>query len=128
MRANDERRIEMKNRGLMLWCLAIGGAIGLNLVLGGALSAAPEDPGQTAFMGQKCNTCHSVSSAGIEKTTKSEKMAGPDLKGVVAEKGADWTKKWIMKEVEVDGKKHSKEYKGTPEELDAMIKWLEGQK
>jgi cytochrome c2 len=128
MRADSQRRIEMKNRGLTLWCLAIGGAIGLNLLLGGTLGAAPEDPGQTVFMGQKCNICHSVSTVGIERTTKSEKMAGPDLKGVVAEKGADWAKKWIMKEVELNGKKHAKEYKGTPEELDQLVKWLAAQK
>ena len=118
----------MRTRGVALWCLAIGGAIGLNLLVGGALAAGEEDPGQAAFMANKCNMCHSVSPAGIERTTKSEKMAGPDLKGVVAEKGKEWAKKWVMKEIDKDGKKHAKEYKGTPEDLDRILGWLEAQK
>jgi hypothetical protein len=96
--------------------------------LSGPILAADEDPGKAAFLANKCNMCHGVSSADITATTKSEKMKGPDLKGKVAEVGVDWARKFIKKEVDKDGKKHSKEYKGTAEDLDKILTWLEGQK
>lgn len=110
-----------KPRALAVASLWIGAALAAN-----APSQAAD--GKELFLAQKCNTCHSVQVAGIEATTKSEKMKGPDLTGVVAEKGVDWTLKFLHKEVDLEGKKHGKELKLSPEETKVLIDWLEAQK
>jgi mono/diheme cytochrome c family protein len=99
----------------------------IGVTLAAAAPARGAD-GKEIFLAQKCNTCHSVQAAGIEATTKSEKMKGPDLTGVVAEKGAEWALKFLHKEVDLDGKKHGKELKLSPEETNTLIAWLEAQK
>src|SRR4030095_8041686 len=100
-------------------------ALSVTLSLAASLAAAPAAAadGKEIFLAQKCNTCHSISVASIEATTKSEKMKGPDLTGVVEEKGAEWTMKFLHKEIELDGKKHGKELKLTPEETKTLIDW-----
>ena len=84
--------------------------------------------GKEVFLAQKCDTCHSVSTAGIAATTKSEKMKGPDLVGVVQAHESTWVKDFVSKKVDKDGKKHAKEFKGTEEELAALVDWLAAQK
>jgi hypothetical protein len=37
---------------------------------------------------------------------------------------ADWVKSFLKKEVKKDGKPHSKEFKGSAEELDALAQWI----
>ena len=105
-------------------------ALGVVLIVGGAALAAPVSAadGKEVFLAQKCNTCHAVSTAGIEATTKSEKMKGPDLVGVVQAHDATWVADFIQKKIDKEGKKHTKEYKGTAEELAAIVAWLETQK
>jgi mono/diheme cytochrome c family protein len=88
-----------------------------------ASAAAPPD-GKAIFLAQKCNLCHSVSAAGIERQTKSEKVAGPDLTTATAKHDKAFLEKFLLKQETVDGKKHGKEWKGTPQELDALIDWL----
>ena len=87
-----------------------------------AAAAAPD--GKAIFLGQKCNLCHSVSAAGIERTTKSEKVAGPDLTTATAKHDKAFLTKFLKKEETVDGKKHGKEWKGTDAELSTLIDWL----
>jgi hypothetical protein len=70
--------------------------------------------------------CHSVPTAAIERTTKSEKMAGMDL--VNLDKDAATLTKYIKKEIDLDGKKHGKAWTGTDEELGAVVTWLLEQK
>jgi mono/diheme cytochrome c family protein len=91
-------------------------------------ATAPKLDGKAIFLAQKCNLCHGVSAASIEATTKSEKMKGPDLTGKVAVRGAEWTTKWLKKEVDLEGKKHGKSFTGSDEELGALIAWLAQQK
>jgi cytochrome c5 len=103
------------------------------LLLGAAIMLAAAAPARAAdgkelFLAQKCNLCHSISVAGVEATTKSEKMKGPDLTGVAAEKGADWVLKFLHKEIDLNGKKHGKELKLTPEETKTLVDWLVAQK
>jgi cytochrome c5 len=93
-----------------------------------AVTPAAAADGKEIFLAQKCNLCHSISVAGIEATTKSEKMKGPDLTGKVAEQGVEWTLKFLHKEVDLDGKKHGKELKLTPEETKTLVDWLAAQK
>jgi cytochrome c5 len=80
--------------------------------------------GKAVFLAQKCNMCHSVPVAGIEKTTKSEKIAGPDLPGKHTD--AAFLKKYLAKEEAIDGKKHVKEFKGA--DAEALISWILKQK
>jgi hypothetical protein len=89
-------------------------------------SAAAAD-GKELFLAQKCNMCHAVSSAGIEATTKSESMKGPDLTTVAQLLDPAWTADYIKKKVDKNGKKHTKEFKGTDEELATLITWLKAQ-
>ena len=82
--------------------------------------------GKAIFLAQKCNMCHSVPTAGIEKTMKSEKMAGPDL--VNLKEDAATLTKYIRKEAAINGKKHTKAFTGSDEELGALVAWLQAQK
>jgi mono/diheme cytochrome c family protein len=78
------------------------------------------------FLAQKCNLCHSVPTADIARTTKSEKVAGPDLVNI-KEDGAFLTK-FLKKQADLNGKKHTKAFTGTDEELAALIAWIQKQK
>jgi hypothetical protein len=124
----QQEEIDMRLRGQLFCLVGIGATMALSIAFRGSAVAAEAPAGQSAFVANKCNLCHSVSSAGIEATAKSEKMKGPDLKGKVAEVGIDWARKFVTKQVDKDGKKHGKEYKGTPEDLEQILTWLESQK
>jgi mono/diheme cytochrome c family protein len=82
--------------------------------------------GKEIFLAQKCNLCHSVSTAGIEKTTKSEKMAGPDL-AKAEKRDATVIAKYLRKSADLNGKKHVKAFTGSDEEIGAMVAWLQKQ-
>ena len=104
--------------------------IGLTLSAAALASVAFSDDvpaGQAAFLENKCNTCHSVDSAGIAK--KSKKMKGRDLSDVGNRiESTEWLNGFLLKEQEKDGNKHKKTWKGTDEELDAIIEWIAGLK
>jgi mono/diheme cytochrome c family protein len=82
--------------------------------------------GKAVFMAQKCNTCHSVPTANITRTMKSEKLAGPDLVNVKTE--AATLIKYLRKQADLNGKKHSKAFTGSDEELGALVAWIQAQK
>ena len=108
-------------------------ALGLAVLALAAVSATAEEemapsPGHAAFETLKCNMCHSVSTAGIESKTKSEKMFGGDLVGLGEEWDAAKLATYLNQELEVDGEKHKKEFKGSDEELQALVDWLLEQK
>jgi len=91
-------------------------------------AAAPAKDGKQIFLAQKCNLCHSVSSAGIERTVKSEKVAGPDLTNLAAKQDAATLTKFLKKEGEINGKKHGKAFTGPDDDLAALVSWLQQQK
>jgi mono/diheme cytochrome c family protein len=93
----------------------------------GAAAPAKLD-GKQIFLAQKCNLCHSVSSAGIERTMKSEKMAGPDLTNLAAKQDAATLTKFLHKQADINGKKHGKAFTGSDEEMGALVSWLQQQK
>jgi cytochrome c2 len=94
------------------------------VIIGFAFPAQAEDPpGKKIFLTNKCNTCHSIESQGIEKTMKSAK--GPDLSAVGAEHNAEWLTKYINKEETKNDKKHVKGWTGSKEDLQTLVKWLE---
>ncbi|MGH9462773.1 MAG: c-type cytochrome [Vicinamibacteria bacterium] len=85
--------------------------------------AAQEPAGKAAFLENKCNMCHTIESQGIEKTSK---MVAPDLSdaGNMVE-SAEWLKGFFLKEnAAKDGKKHSKTWSGTDEQMKAIIDWV----
>ena len=66
-----------------------------------------------------------IESLAIERKSKSEKTKGPDLSTIGSEHDAAWLAKWLRQEVAgEDGKKHSKEWKGTPEQLQQVSDFL----
>ena len=91
-----------------------------------AAQAAKVLDGKQIFLAQKCNLCHSVSTAGIEATTKSEKMKGPDLVGE-SKKDAKLLNGYLRKTADINGKKHAKQFNGSDEEIGALIAWLQKQ-
>jgi mono/diheme cytochrome c family protein len=103
-------------------------AAALVLLLAPAAVEARTVDGKAIFLAQKCNMCHGVAAAGIEATTKSEKMKGPALDGLAAAKGAEWTTQYLKKEVDIEGKKHPKEAKISDDEMKALVDWLVAQK
>lgn len=82
--------------------------------------------GQAVFMAQKCNMCHDVSTVGITATAKSEKVKGGDI--VNLGENAEFWAKYLKKEVEYEGKKHSKGYTGTDADLKVLTEWMMAQK
>jgi mono/diheme cytochrome c family protein len=87
-----------------------------------AASAAPD--GKQVFLDQKCNMCHTVSSAGITPTSK---IKAPDLAGLASKEDAAFLTKFIKKEADKNGKKHVKNFTGTDEDLAAVVAWLQKQ-
>ena len=82
-------------------------------------------PGMQVMLDLKCNLCHSVDTLGIERKSKSEKTKGPDLSTIGSKHDAAWLAQWQRKEVaNADGKKHGKDFKGTPEQLKQLTEWL----
>src|SRR5262245_10544258 len=96
------------------------------LYSGPAAGQAAKLDGKAIFLAQKCNMCHSVPTQGIERTMKSEKMAGPDLVNI--KEDAAFLGKFLRKQADLHGKKHSKAFTGSDEELGAVIAWIQAQK
>ena len=93
------------------------------VALGGAANAAAAD-GKEIFLGQKCNMCHAVSSAGITPTGK---IKAPDLTGLASKEDPAFLTKFLKKEADKNGKKHIKNFTGTDEELATLVAWLQKQ-
>ncbi len=103
-------------------------AVSYSSPTGAAAAKVPEVlDGKQLFLSQKCSVCHTVSSAGIQATTKSAKMKGPDLTGVAPKLDARLLNDYLRKKAEINGKKHGKEFTGSYEEIGALIAWLQKQ-
>jgi cytochrome c551/c552 len=93
------------------------------IVSSGLASTAVAADGKALFLENKCNMCHSVDSQSIEKTSKT--MKGVDLSNAASlVESADWAKSFLKREVKKDDKNHQREFKGTDEELNAIVDWL----
>ncbi|HET6899057.1 MAG TPA: c-type cytochrome [Vicinamibacteria bacterium] len=103
----------------------IGGLLALAtlVALAAAADAAAAD-GKEIFLGQKCNMCHAVSSAGITPTGK---IKAPDLTGLAAKEDPAWLAKFLKKEADKKGKKHIKPFTGSAEDLTTLVDWLQKQ-
>lgn len=84
--------------------------------------------GKQVFLDQRCSTCHSVSTAGIEAKMTSGPTAGSDLAGVGERRDRAAIEAIVRQERTVgDGKKHPKGFTGSQEELEALLDWLAAQ-
>jgi mono/diheme cytochrome c family protein len=110
--------------------LAVGAAVQ------GPTAADGVRDGKAVFIENRCNSCHTVKAAGIEKKKAAEpaeaksssKKTPPDLSGVGLERKADWIAKFLMKEETIKGDKHEKRFKGPEADLKLVSAWLETQK
>ncbi|HYW68786.1 MAG TPA: c-type cytochrome [bacterium] len=86
--------------------------------------------GQKVFMDAKCQMCHTVYSAAIgeppaEDAEKKEDASGPpDLSMTGADKTAEWMSLFLQKKEALNDKKHMKRFKGSDEDLTALVDWL----
>lgn len=116
-------KVSLNALAIVASCALISAAMALPAVLG----AAQENEAEQLFIdGHKCATCHGVKSAGIEASTASEKMKGPDLSGYTTDDRKALAA-YLRREVEKAGTAHKKPYKGTDQELDTMLDWLASQ-
>jgi mono/diheme cytochrome c family protein len=96
------------------------------LYSGPAVGQAAKLDGKAIFLAQKCNMCHSVPTQGIARTTKSDKIAGPDMVNVKTD--AATLARYLRKQADLKGKKHAKAFTGSDEELGALVAWIQAQK
>lgn len=101
-------------------------------VLAVETSTVKDEPGKKLFLDNKCNICHSIQAAEVAKkgpaVAPGSKNPPPDLSGVGLERSADWITKFLKKEIDLNGKKHTKLWTGKPENLTTLAKWLESLK
>ena len=76
--------------------------------------------GKQIFMDNKCNTCHTVTS--MEITSK--KTDAVDLSNAGSVGDAKLLKTYLLKESKINDKEHKLKFKGSEEELDALVNWL----
>lgn len=89
--------------------------------------------GKEIFIANKCQSCHSIKSMALEKKAdpaeadeKSESTRKPpDLSSVGKKRTADWITKFMLKQIDNDGEKHRKRFKGTEADLKVLAAWLE---
>ncbi|NWF49454.1 MAG: c-type cytochrome [Ignavibacteriaceae bacterium] len=77
--------------------------------------------GKQLFIDKKCTMCHSVSSQNI----KSPKKDAADLSNTGEGKTIELLKQYLKKEQKINDKEHKTAFKGTEEELDEIVRWLE---
>jgi mono/diheme cytochrome c family protein len=99
-------------------------AVPAALSLATPASAAEQLDGKKIFLGQKCETCHAVSSAEIKATGK---IKAPDLTGTAVKRDATALSNYLRQKDQINNKKHVKAFTGTDEELGALIAWLQKQ-
>ena len=96
----------------------------LGIVAFSVPARAEEPAGKAVLLQHKCQSCHSVTSAGILPARGEDSAEGPDLSNVGAAHSADWLNKYLLKQESKDGKKHKRRFPGTEQELNVLVKWL----
>jgi mono/diheme cytochrome c family protein len=100
----------------------LGLVITIVALYGFAFTIADEksDDGKKLFVDNKCNMCHTVTSAGIE----SKKSDAVDLSTVGKDRTVEFLTKYLKKEAKLNDKDHKASFKGTDEELTKLVEWL----
>lgn len=86
-----------------------------------ASSPVSDPPGKKVFIDSKCQSCHSVTSLGLESKKKKDVS---DLSDVGSTLKADFIEKYLNKKEKIDGKNHPAAFKGSEEELKNLASWL----
>lgn len=89
--------------------------------IGTANTNEGKDPKQI-FEDAKCTTCHSIDSKGVETRKKTDKTV--DLSKLDEGHDAAFWISYLKKNENLNNKKHPVAFKGTDEDLAAMINWL----
>ncbi len=112
------RRNNIMKTSKLFLTLGIAGLLSVSLI-----TSAEEKTGKDIFVNNKCNMCHSINSLSIESKMPNKY---PDLSevGKLDLKTAD-IKKYLMKEGDLNGKKHAIKFKGDAAELDTLVNWLQ---
>ena len=76
--------------------------------------------GKQVFIDNKCTSCHTISS--MEITSKKDNAV--DLSNVGTDANAETIKSYLLKEAKINEKEHKFKFKGTNEELNALVNWL----
>jgi mono/diheme cytochrome c family protein len=98
------------------------------MALGIAFASRKNLDGRRLFQSKNCVRCHSVSSANIEARFSRGKLAGGDLTGAVKNSNSKRVTRFLRKKARIGGKLHPTSFKGTDEELQALVDWLLEQK
>ncbi len=100
----------------------LGLVITIVALYGFAFTIADEksDDGKKLFVDNKCNMCHTVTSAGIE----SKKSDAVDLSTVGKDRTVEFLTKYLKKEAKLNDKDHKSSFKGTDEDLTKLVEWL----
>jgi hypothetical protein len=85
-----------------------------------SIADQPGDDGKKIFVDNKCNMCHTVTSAKIE----SKKSDATDLSTVGKDKTVEFLTKYLKKEVKLNDKDHKSSFKGNEADLKIMVDWL----
>ena len=76
--------------------------------------------GKQIFIDSKCNNCHTVTS--MEITSKKDDAT--DLSNAGSVGTSELMKSYLLKEAKINDKNHKLKFKGTDEELNALVNWL----
>lgn len=116
--------------------LAYGLTVGVISAQGHPVTGAVD--GKQLFLDNKCNTCHTLKSAGVVKRVAAagdpteakaaKEKTPPDLSSIGLTRKADWMGKYLMKTEAIKGEKHSRKFRGSEAELKLVAAWLEAQK
>lgn len=100
------------------------GRLVLSLSLLSLSTPAVAGDGKKVFTEHECGDCHGVKAAGIAEPKAAKEDKGPDLSGIVAKRGAEWIGRYLKKKEKIDGVKHKKKFRGSKDELKALVDWL----
>lgn len=76
--------------------------------------------GKQIFIDSKCDNCHTVVS--MEITSKKESAV--DLSNAASAGKAESLKSYLLKKSKINDNNHKLKFKGTDEELNALVNWL----
>lgn len=112
----------------LLGIMAIAAMSGMMIGFASLSTLTANSDGKSIFKTNKCDKCHSIESQGIELVGKPPGKLPPDLSSVGLKHKAGWIKDWLLKDEELNGKKHLKKWTGSDDDLSTISTWLAAQK
>ena len=87
-------------------------------------SAQSARRGRSLVVETGCLGCHSVSRAGLKKSTPKVVRGGPDLSGVGKRWRARDLERWLLQDLKKKGKPHSIKFPGSRDQLRDVVQFL----